>query len=145
MSKTEFETIVLWFGSILIFTLLDILNMPYIKMFQTYGIGLVIINIGLNLLMSLLMVKMFTTSETLLSQFGIKSKGEYVSFSSIIFGLFTYGCAPCIITILSSIGITFSVVVLPLAGLPYKLISLVLLVIGARISMKALTKQGCSI
>ncbi|MGE4378614.1 MAG: hypothetical protein AB7E16_01740, partial [Candidatus Izemoplasmatales bacterium] len=55
---------------------------------------------------------------------------KFVSIFAGLFGLLTYGCTPCVIAFFSTIGISFAVAALPLAGLPYKLIALVLLIVG---------------
>ncbi len=61
---------------------------------------------------------------------------------SVIFGIFTYGCTPpCVISFLAVFGISFSVIALPFAGLPYKLISLALLFLGVFILKKRTRKK----
>jgi hypothetical protein len=61
---------------------------------------------------------------------GKESKGSNLSFASVLFGILTYGCTPCVISFFAAIGISFSVAVLPFAGLPYKFISLAFIIIG---------------
>ena len=107
---------------------------------NTYGLYLVIINISLNIIMAFLTSLLMLSSEIMLK--GTKSSS--LGFLAIIFGMFTYGCAPCLIAFLANFGIILSVLVLPLAGLPYKLISLVLIIIGSLITFKKL-KQGCKL
>ncbi|MCK5732463.1 MAG: hypothetical protein KAH13_05560 [Tenericutes bacterium] len=115
---------------IVLYFVLDYLNMSYPEMIKEYGLFLVIINIFLNVFMSALSAFMWNISTGLVKLTGKEGKGSFVSGFAYIFGLFTYGCTPCVIALLSVIGITFSVAVLPLAGLPYKFLALVLLVIG---------------
>ena len=64
---------------------------------------------------------------------------------SVLFGILTYGCTSCVIAFLSVIGITFAVAVLPLAGLPYKLISLGLLIVGFVWLIKEIKTSKCKI
>ena len=115
---------------IFIYTLIDTLNMSYSNMILEYGIYLVIINILLNIVMSFLSALLMNLSTAMVVLKGKEGKGSTFGFFSIIFGIFTYGCTTCVIAFLASVGIAFSVIALPLAGLPYKLISLVLIVIG---------------
>ena len=50
-----------------------------------------------------------------------------------------------LISLFATLGITFSVMVLPLAGLPYKLISLVLIVIGIVWARTDLKRNSCEV
>jgi uncharacterized membrane protein YccF (DUF307 family) len=61
---------------------------------------------------------------------GKEGKSSNFGFLSVLFGFLTYGCTSCVIAFFASVGIAFSVIILPLAGLPYKLISLLLILIG---------------
>ena len=58
--------------------------------------------------------------------------------------MFTYGCTTCLIALLANLGIIFSVMILPLAGLPYKIISLILILIGFLITINQI-KKGCKV
>lgn len=115
--------------SLLYFTL-DYLNIGYKDMIKKYGIYLLIINILLNIVMSGLSAFMWNFSTSLMKLTGREGKGTFLSGFAYIFGLLTYGCTPCVIAFFATIGVTFSVAVLPLAGLPYKFISLALLILG---------------
>lgn len=110
--------------------MLDRLNMDYSKMIDDYGLYLVIINILLNIIMAALSAFMWNISSGLVELTGREGKGSFVSGFAYIFGLLTYGCTPCVIAMFSTIGLTFSIAVLPLAGLPYKFVALGLLIIG---------------
>lgn len=113
-----------------LYFILDYLNMGYKEMIRSYGLYLVIINITLNILMATLSMFLLNFSTAMAELKGSEGKASNFGFLSVIFGIFTYGCTSCVIAFLGSIGIAFSVIALPLAGLPYKLISLVLLIIG---------------
>ncbi len=115
--------------SVLYFTL-DALNIGYRNMVEEYGVYLIIINIILNLIMASLSAFMWNISTGLVKLTGKEGKGSFFSGIAYIFGLITYGCTPCVIAMFSIIGLTFSVAVLPLAGLPYKFVALVLLIVG---------------
>ena len=99
-------------------------------MLEEYGVLLVISNILLNITMAFISAFMWNVSTGLVKLTGKEGKGSFVSSFAVIFGMLTYGCTPCVIAFFSTIGITFAVAVLPLAGLPYKLLALVLLIIG---------------
>lgn len=114
----------------ILYFMLDKLNMDYSQMIADYGWYLVIINIFMNVFMSLLSAFMWNVSSGLVKLTGKEGKGSFLSGIAYIFGMLTYGCTPCVIAFLSVIGLTFSVAVLPLAGLPYKFVSLGLLVLG---------------
>lgn len=128
-----------------IYFVLDYLNIPYDKMQQSFGLYLVIINISLNILMSLISTYMIMLSESLYNNFGVRKKADNASFISVIFGIFTYGCTSCVISFLSAIGITFSVIALPFAGLPYKLVSLLILIVAGLIIKRSSKKITCKI
>ncbi len=114
----------------LIYFIVDSLNMSYGEMRETYGLFLVIFNIILNVVMSFLSALLMNLSTAMVELKGKEGKASSFGFFSVLFGILTYGCTSCVIAFFSAVGIAFSVVALPLAGLPYKLISLVLIVIG---------------
>lgn len=130
---------------LLIYTVIDFLNMSYSTMIDVYGLGLVGINIMLNLGLSFLSALLLFNSEELLEKQRPFLNSENVSYLTLLFALLTYGCTPCVIAFFASLGLSFSVLVLPLAGLPYKLIALSLLVLGFLWSTHELKKQGCQI
>lgn len=113
-----------------VYTLIDSFNMSYSAMASEYSVTLVVVNILLNILMSILSGLLMTLSTVMATIYGHEGKGQNMGFLSIVFGILTYGCTPCVIAFFASIGISFSVVALPLAGLPYKLVSLVLIILG---------------
>lgn len=132
---------IIFFGFfILIFFILDYLNMPYKKMISEFGLYLVIINILLNIIMAGLSSLLLISSEVMVRG----SKASSLSYLAILFGILTYGCTTCVIAFFASLGIILSVIILPLAGLPYKLISLGLILIGIFITIRQM-KKPCKI
>ena len=115
---------------LIIYTLIDRNNLSYTEMRNQYGNFLVYTNISLNIVMALLSSLMLILSTANATLKGKESISSNLSFVSVLFGILTYGCTPCVIAFFGSIGIAFSVIALPLAGLPYKFISLLLIVIG---------------
>ncbi|MCD4827046.1 MAG: hypothetical protein K8Q99_04635 [Acholeplasmataceae bacterium] len=128
-----------------IYTIIDSLNMSYKEMLETYGLYLVMINIGLNIIMSILSSFLMHLSTSMIALKANADKGSTLGFISIIFGILTYGCTSCVIAFFASIGIAFSVVALPLAGLPYKLISLLLIILGILFIRYELEHSKCKV
>ncbi|CAM3602119.1 hypothetical protein ERUR111494_02305 [Erysipelothrix urinaevulpis] len=128
-----------------IYTLIDSFNMSYTVMSHTFGFYLVIINIVINLVMAMLSALLMNLSSAMVILKGNEAKGANLSFVSILFGILTYGCTPCVIAFFANIGITFSVFVLPLAGLPYKLFSLLLIGIGLWWTKREIDKGVCKV
>ncbi|MBS3986522.1 MAG: hypothetical protein KGZ38_01075 [Erysipelothrix sp.] len=129
-----------------IYTMLDGFNMSYTQMRETYGSGLVITNISLNFLMAFLtalLLNMSTANAALKG--GKDTKGSNLGFSSVLFGVLTYGCTPCVIAFFGSLGIAFSVIALPFAGLPYKLLSLALIIVGLVWTRHEIRTSTCTI
>lgn len=114
----------------IIYLVVDRLNMPYQELIETYGLYLVIINILLNITMSFLSALLMSFSTAMVQIKGSEGKASNFGFLSVVFGILTYGCTSCVIAFFASVGIAFSVIALPLAGLPYKFISLILILIG---------------
>jgi hypothetical protein len=128
-----------------IYTIIDSLNMSYTEMLETYGLYLVVINISLNIIMSLLSAFLMHLSTSMIALKANADKGSTFGFISILFGILTYGCTSCVIAFFASVGIAFSVIALPLAGLPYKLISLLLIVLGILFIRYELEHSKCKV
>ncbi|NLJ95190.1 MAG: hypothetical protein GX326_06860, partial [Clostridiaceae bacterium] len=124
---------------------IDYLNLPYGEMIRQHGLWLVIINVLLNLIMAGLASFMAVLSDHALNEKGIKTKGENMSFVSVLFGILTYGCTPCVISFFAVFGISFSVIALPFAGLPYKIISLLLILTGIWLLFRELKRKECKV
>jgi hypothetical protein len=127
--KMILQTIVFGLVFIVIYGMIDQFNMPYSDMIQEYGMLLVILNISLNIIMASGSAFMLSLSTIMAQLKGKESMGSNLSFISVLFGILTYGCTPCVIAFFASVGIAFSVIALPYAGLPYKFISLGLILI----------------
>ncbi len=127
------------------YTLIDSFNMSYQDMALQYGDYLPIMNIMLNIIMALFSMTMMGLTSAQFDFSGRESQGSNMTFISVIFGILTYGCTPCVISFFSAIGIAFSVAVLPLAGLPYKLISLVLVILGLLWVMWSIQRTTCKV
>jgi hypothetical protein len=130
---------------IIIYFLLDTLNGGYFDMELQYGMYLVYINIALNIVMSILSAVMFNLSSALVDLTKKEGKGTFMTMFSVLFGVLTYGCTSCVIAFFAVVGITFSVAVLPMAGLPYKLISLALLILGFFWLLREIKRSQCKL
>lgn len=141
----QHERVLFLVGFLLIYFVIDYLNMPYSQMIEQYSWTLVVFNVVLNVVMASLSTYLMHLNALMIHQKGVELKGSNFSIFSVLFGLLTYGCTPCVIALFANIGITFSVIALPLAGLPYKGLSLLLIGLGIVISHKELKKAGCAI
>lgn len=113
-----------------LYSVLDTLNGGYAEMALEYGVWLVVLNIVLNVVMSLVSAALMNLSSAYVKLSGKEGKGTFLSSAAVLFGILTYGCTSCVIAFFAAIGITFSVMILPFAGLPYKLLAFALLVVG---------------
>ncbi|MDD4184859.1 MAG: hypothetical protein WC251_03240 [Candidatus Izemoplasmatales bacterium] len=123
-------SIIVWITFFIIYYLLDYLNGGYRLMVENYGMALVILNIFINVVMTSASAFMMSLSTAYVKLSGKEGKGTFFGSIAVFFGMLTYGCTSCVVAFFATIGITFSVAVLPLAGLPYKLIALVLVLVG---------------
>lgn len=130
---------------LVLYFLIDKLSGGYGAMVETFGIYLVMINVLLNVIMSFTSAVMMNLSTALVKTTGKEGKGTFLSSIAVLFGMLTYGCTPCVIAFFATIGIAFSVAVLPLAGLPYKFISLAILSIGYIWLIHEIKKSSCKI
>lgn len=137
----SFVAFVIVYG--LLYTVLDILNGGYPKMATEFGIWLVVLNITMNIVMSLVSAAMMNFSSAYVKLSGKEGKGTFLSSAAVLFGMLTYGCTSCVIAFFATIGITFSVMILPLAGLPYKILAFALLFAGALWLISEIKRARC--
>jgi len=124
------QGLILFVLFMVIYTVVDGLNMSYEAMAIEYSELLLVINVSINVFMSLGSTALMNLSTAMVVLKGKEGKASNFGIISVLFGILTYGCTSCVIAFFASIGIAFSVVVLPFAGLPYKLISVILIIIG---------------
>lgn len=128
-----------------IYFIVDYLNMSYEEMALTYGVYLVVINIIVNIIMAILSTLLMNLSTAMVEIKGKESVASNLGFVSVLFGILTYGCTGCVIAFFAAVGITFSVIALPLAGFPYKIISLVLILVGLFIVLRQIHSGVCKV
>ena len=130
-SKNYIIGLLVYFGLFMaVYFLLDRLNGGYAAMAENYGSYLVTVNILMNLIMASASAFMMMLSTAYVKLSGKEGKGTFFGSIAVFFGMLTYGCTSCVIAFFAAIGITFTVAILPLAGLPYKLAALVLVLLG---------------
>ncbi|MFA6692373.1 MAG: hypothetical protein WCR73_01320, partial [Acholeplasmataceae bacterium] len=82
---------------LVIYFVVDRLNMTYPVMIETYGLYLVIINVILNVMMSLLSAILMNFSTAMVELKRKEGKASNFGFLSVVFGILTYGCTSCVI------------------------------------------------
>lgn len=128
-----------------IFFTLDYLNVRTNGSFTQYGLWLLIVNITLNIVMASLSTYLFHISSLNIKRTKQNFVGKNMSEMAVIFGILTYSCTPCVISFFAAFGIPFAVFTLPYAGLPYKLISLLIILIGIFLVRRESKKEVCTI
>lgn len=139
----------LFFG--LLYFILDYLNIRELNKNDITPSQLWFIsNILLNLLMSFLAMLLLNLSNVMLELRINGDSGSNLGFFSIFFGILTYGCTSCVITFFAAIGISFiPSAIFPFIdvgyGILYKLLSLVLIVVGLLIVIYNIKYARCKI
>lgn len=138
---------IMWVFMYGLYLFLDILYYGSLnEMVATLSIGLVVVHQAVNLLISFIVTVMLSFSQIQLSLTKTEPLGgNSIPFLSFIFGLLTFGCAPCVITFLSAIGIAFTPLVLPFGNLVWKLILIVLMVGGLGFVLWRIQNTVCEI
>jgi hypothetical protein len=152
LQKQKEQKYVLLFGIMWVFMyglylFLDILYYGSLnEMISTLSLGLVIVHQAVNLLISLIVTVMLSFSQIQLSLTKTEPLGgNSIPFLSFIFGLLTFGCAPCVITFLAAIGIAFTPIVLPFGNLIWKLILIGLMIGGLGFVLWRIQNTVCEI
>lgn len=143
--KVQREGVIFFLFFLVIYSMVDYLNMSYVEMMHSYGLYLVISNILINVIMALGSAFLMVLAQVMIKIKAIEPKGTKLGFLSVFFGIMTYGCTSCVIALLANIGITYSVLALPLAGLPYKFVSLLLIGVGIGWSLYDINRGACNV
>lgn len=145
-SKNKVLELILWaIAFFVIYTVVDYLNMTYLEMTSTFGWYLVVVNIFINILMAFIGSLMFIMTSINFKLTSKNIKLSNASFIAVLFGILTYGCTTCVIAFFAAIGINLIVISLPLAGLPYKLVALLFLLITFVIVINSLNRNMCKL
>ena len=113
-------------------------------MLRQEGVLVVMAHILLNLTMAYASLYLYQINESFTKMIGREVSGSNASFVATIFGIFTYGCTPCVISFLAMFGVNFAVIALPWANLPYKFISLAIIGLGI-VFARNQQKKSCSL
>ncbi len=125
----------------IIFILLDTSANSYNYYIKEYGTHILIIHLILDILLSLtisITIELAYISKTLCNY---EPKSSNIGFISIILGFFTFGCTPCLVAFLAAFGITFTPIILPNGNLLWKIVSLLIAIIGFSITIYSLRKN----
>ncbi len=121
-------------------------NTNYRIMNEEFGMGIVSLHIIINVLIAILSSTMVIFSIINFKLTKVEPKGSNaIPFFTFIFGLLTFGCTGCVVAFLSAVGIAFSPVILPNGNLLWKLIALLLVVIGFTWIMYSIEHTKCKI
>ncbi|QIK57312.1 hypothetical protein G7059_05380 [Erysipelothrix sp. HDW6A] len=124
--------------------IVDNLNITYSMLADRYYILIPVASITMSVIMATLSAYLIMVSSMQYDLIGKETKGGNLSFISIVFGILTYGCTPCVISFFAAIGVSFSVYALPFDGLPYKFLSIALLLLGIWFTHREINKT-CAI
>lgn len=121
-------------------------NTNYKIMNENFGMGIVSLHIFINVLIATLSSVMVVFSIINFKLTKIEPKGSNaIPFFTFIFGLLTFGCTGCVVAFLSAVGIAFSPIILPNGNLLWKLIALLLVLIGFIWIMYSIEHTKCKI
>ncbi len=143
--KVQRDGILFFLFFLIIFTVVDYLNTSYPEMAREFSKTLVAVNIALNIIMAAGSAFLMVLSSVMLKIKAIEPKGTNLGVISIFFAMLTYGCTPCVIALFANFGITFSVIALPFGGLPYKFMTLGLIIIGIVWSLYDIDRGACKV
>ncbi len=130
-----------------LYLFLDVLaNISLSHIFNEWGIPLFILHQFLNLVMAFFAASMISLSHINMKLNRREPKGSTsIPFLSFIFGLLTFGCAPCVIAFFSAIGIAFTPIIFPYGNLLWKVILLVLLAGGWLWILYSIQHNTCNV
>lgn len=138
---------IMWAFMYALYAFLDVLYYGSLNaMLDALTPGLVVVHQITNIIIAFVVTVMLSFSQI---QLVLTKKeplgGTSIPFFSFIFGLLTFGCAPCVITFLSVIGIAFTPIVLPFGNLVWKLVLLSLMGLGAAFVLRRIQNTACKI
>ena len=114
-------------------------------LFDSLGTPLFLVHQVFNVVLALIAALMISLSQIKLRLTSVEPKGSTsIPFFSFIFGLLTFGCAPCVVAMLGAIGITFTPIVLPFGNLPWKIILLGIMAVGFYFILRSIDQSTCT-
>ncbi len=116
----------------------------FAALFNAMSPQLFAVHQAFNVVLALLAALMLSLSHIKLRLTNSEPKGSTsVPFLSFIFGLLTFGCAPCVIAFFAAFGITFTPLILPMENLPWKIILLLFMAVSFYFIMQSIDKGTC--
>lgn len=139
--------LIMWLFMYALYAFLDVLYYGSLSvMFDSLSGGLIVLHQLTNIIIAFIVTIMLSFSQI---QLVLTKKeplgGTSIPFFSFIFGLLTFGCAPCVITFLSVLGIAFTPIVLPFGNLVWKLILLSIMGLGVAFVLRRIQNTACKI
>ncbi len=151
INKQKEKKNIIIFGAILVFVYSLYLFLDWLyygsfnALFEEMSVTLFLVHQSFNLLIALVASLMLSLSQIKMNLTKSEPKGATsIPFFSFIFGLLTFGCAPCVIAFFGAVGITFTPIVLPFSNLPWKAILLLLMLVGFLYILKSIDKAYCT-
>ena len=106
-------------------------NTNYVVMTNNFGLGIVSIHVIINVIIAVLSSIMVTFSIINFKLYNSEPVGSNATpFFTFIFGLLTFGCTGCVVAFFSAVGIAFTPIILPSGNMLWKVLALLLTVIG---------------
>ena len=121
-------------------------NTNYRIMNEEFGMGIVSLHIFINIIIAMLSSTMVIFSIINFKLTKMEPKGSNaIPFFTFIFGLLTFGCTGCVVAFFSAVGIAFTPIILPNGNLLWKLIALILVIVGFTWIMYSIEHTKCKI
>ena len=138
---------IIFFFVFFLYSFFDVLMFgSYQAMVNELGINIVGIHFIINGLLAFLTSMILSMSQLKLRLTKSEPVGSTgIPFFSFIFGLFTFGCAPCVVSFLAALGIAFTPIVFPNGNLLWKIILLALIIIGTLYILWRIEKSTCKV
>ncbi len=116
----------------------------FAALFDAMSPGLFLVHQLFNVALAALAALMLSLSHIKLRLTKSEPKGSTsVPFLSFIFGLLTFGCAPCVVAFFAAFGIAFTPIVLPMENLPWKIILLGIMAVSFYFILQSIDKGVC--
>ncbi len=147
----ETKNILMYIGLFLFFLGLYIFldfegNTNYVVMTENFGLLIVSIHIFINIIIAVLSSIMVGFSIINHRITSVEPKGSNaIPFLTFIFGLLTFGCTGCVVAFFTAVGIAFTPIILPAGNLLWKIIALLLVIVGFIWIMYSIKKMKCKI
>lgn len=143
MTKTKRNNISLFIVLTIMYYLLDYLAFKgYYRLYLSQGLVLCVSHILMTLMLIITMYLALNQFETMIKRDSFLTQIPIIGY---LFGLFTFGCTPCLINFLAVFGISYSLTSLNISSLEYKLISLAINLIMIWIAQYLIKTTKCKL